>query len=601
MGLERRYVLGACLSTSLNTGPSATIANSAGIRALFSNAPYLIVCESGLLMVMFWLLQDVRLGKTETAWLVAWGCSVLFRIWPLLEASHSDDIGIARQVRVYVAGAMLAGAMWGVLGWLMPGTDQLEQQVFVLMSISCITVVGVAAQLTWPPAWLAWAIPAVAIMADKLLGMGGLYTQLAVLMGLAMLLSAGFVVRQGRLAGAQMVADGETGDLLRDMQQKTRKAEDASREKSRFLAAASHDLRQPVHTLNLLVGSLEMRSHDADTRQIVDKMRDVLTGLDGLFSSLLDLSRLDAEVMRPVMQVFSLRTMFAGLHNEFAGSARKQGLSLSFDMQDLYVYSDPASFWRVLSNLISNAIRYTREGGIRVRCYLVEGRVRIAVQDTGIGIAEHELPHIFDEFHQVANEERDRSKGLGLGLAIVRKTCAMLGCTVQVVSTPGKGSIFSVLVPRADAPAEPASGQDAVNASQSLTGHSGGVSLAGLRVLVIDDEKDVRESMRMLLEQWDCVVMLAESGKEVVSRLQDGEPAPELIVADYRLRERETGADAIASVRRETGRSIPAMILTGDTAPERIREARDAGCPLLHKPVQPGRLLALIRYCLRER
>jgi len=129
---------------------------------------------------------------------------------------------------------------------------------------------------------------------------------------------------------------------------------------------------------------------------------------------------------------------------------------------------------------------------------------------------------------------------------------------------------------------------------------AGGVSLAGLRVLVIDDERDVRDSMRMLLEQWECVVMLAESGKEVVSRLKDGEPVPELIVADYRLRERETGADAIAAVRRETGRTIPAMILTGDTAPERIREARDAGCPLLHKPVQPGRLLALMRHCLRD-
>ncbi|HCS13652.1 MAG: hypothetical protein COS82_06430 [Zetaproteobacteria bacterium CG06_land_8_20_14_3_00_59_53] len=577
-----------------------TIANSAGIRALFSNAPYLIACESGLLLVLFWLLRDSPMGRIESGWLAGWGLSALIRIWPLMTARHSDEAGIAQQVRVYVAGAMLAGVMWGVLGWLMPGTADLQQHVLVLMSICAIAVVGVAAQLTWPPAWLAWAIPAVAILADRLLGEGGLYTVIAVLMGLALLLCAGFVVRQGRLAGAQMVADGETGDLLRDMQQKTQKAEDASREKSRFLAAASHDLRQPVHTLNLLVGSLETRSHDADTQQIVEKMREVLTGLDGLFSSLLDLSRLDAEVMRPEMQVFSLRSMFAGLHNEFAGSAHKQGLSLSFDMQDLYVYSDPASFWRVLSNLISNAIRYTREGGIRVRCYPVEGRVRIAVQDTGIGIAEQDLPHIFDEFHQVANEERDRSKGLGLGLAIVRKTCAMLGCTVQVVSTPGKGSIFSVLVPRAAAPAVDEPRQGAGEPLQALGVRAGGVSLAGLRVLVIDDERDVRDSMRMLLEQWECVVMLAESGKEVVSRLKDGEPVPELIVADYRLRERETGADAIAAVRRETGRTIPAMILTGDTAPERIREARDAGCPLLHKPVQPGRLLALMRHCLRD-
>jgi len=588
----------------LNNDSQATVSNSAGIRALFSNAPFLMAIELLAMLVLFWVLLDARLDAGMFGWLSGWGASVLIRVWSLIGAMHSDDEAIARQVRIYVAGAMLAGVIWGVLAWVMPVAGQPEQQMFLMMSISAVVVVGVAAQLTWPPAWLAWAIPAVAIMADRLLGEGGLYAPLAVLMGLALLLCAGFVVRQGRLAGAQMVGDGEAGDMLRDMQQKQLKAEDASREKSRFLAAASHDLRQPVHTLNLLVGSLETRPHDDDTQQIVDKMREVLTGLDGLFSSLLDLSKLDAEVMRPDMQVFSLRTMFAGLHNEFSGSARKQGLSLSFDMQDLYVYSDPASFWRILSNLISNAIRYTREGGIRVRCYPMDGRVRIAVQDTGIGIAEQDLPHIFDEFHQVANEERDRSKGLGLGLAIVRKTCAMLGCSVQVVSTPGKGSVFSVLAPRADAPEvpddAPDGGPEVGVQTQAQSVAPGGVSFAGLRVLVIDDERDVRDSMRMLLEQWNCLVLLAESGKEAVGLLNNGEPVPQLMIADYRLRERETGADAIAAVRRHAGLLIPAMILTGDTAPERIREAREAGCPLLHKPVQPGRLLALMRHCLRD-
>jgi len=597
VGLERHHLL---TGSELSAGQS-TIVNSAGIRALFANAPYLMACEFFTLAALFWLLDEARPGSGEAVWLAGWGVSILIRVWPLIVALHSHDVGIIRLVRIYVAGVMLAGVMWGVLSWLLlPDASLPAQHLFVLMTICAVTVVGVAAQLTWPPAWLSWAIPSVAILADRLLGEGGLYTALAVLMGLALLICTGFVVRQGRLAGAQMVADGETDELLRDMQQKQQKAEDASREKSRFLAAASHDLRQPVHTLNLLVGSLEARSHDEDTRQIVDKMREVLTGLDGLFSSLLDLSRLDAEVLRPEMQVFSLRTMFAGLHNEFAAGARKQGLSLSFDMQDLYVHSDPASLWRVLSNLISNALRYTSEGGIRVRCYPVEGRIRIAVQDTGIGIAEEELPYIFDEFHQVANEERDRSKGLGLGLAIVRKTCAMLGCTVHVASTPGKGSVFSVLVPRAEAPAIEVPGEVMDGEARAGRDLASGISLDGLKVLVIDDEKDVRDSMRILLGQWSCEVLLAESGNDAVAQLRNGGHVPDLIIADYRLRERETGADAIAAVRRASGQQIPAMILTGDTAPERIREAKQAGCPLLHKPVQPGRLLALMRHCLRR-
>ncbi|MDQ6966088.1 MAG: histidine kinase dimerization/phospho-acceptor domain-containing protein, partial [Mariprofundaceae bacterium] len=281
-----------------------TVFNSAGIRALFSNAPFLMVIELFAMLVLFWILLEAKPDAGIFGWLAGWGASVLIRVWALIGSMHSDDDASARQVRIYVAGAMLAGVSWGVLAWLMPVSGQPEQQMFLVMSISGMVVVGVAAQLTWPPAWLAWAIPAVAIMADRLLGEGGLYMPLAILMGLALLLCAGFVVRQGRLAGAQMVGDGEAGDMLLDMQQKQLKAEDASREKSRFLAAASHDLRQPVHTLNLLVGSLETRPHDADTQQIVDKMREVLTGLDGLFSSLLDLSKLDAEVMRPDMQVF---------------------------------------------------------------------------------------------------------------------------------------------------------------------------------------------------------------------------------------------------------------------------------------------------------
>ncbi|MDQ6972641.1 MAG: ATP-binding protein [Mariprofundaceae bacterium] len=579
-----------------------TLANSAGVRALFANAPYFLFSELLIMLMLIWLLPDAALSSVVLVWLVAWCLSALIRLWPLPGAGQANEADMLRRVRIYVGGAMFGGVLWGVLAWLLLDQPGAESFTFVLMAISAVIVLGIAAQLAWPPAWLAWAIPAVAIMADKLLGEGGLMMPLGILMGLTLLLCSGFVVRQGRMAGAQMVADGETGEMMRAMQLKQEKAEDASREKSRFLAAASHDLRQPVHTLNLLVGSLETRSHDGDTRQIVDKMREVLTGLDDLFSALLDLSRLDAAVLRPDMQVFSLRSMFASLNNEYHGAAGKKGIALSFDMQDLYVHSDPSNLWRVLSNLISNAIRYTPEGAIRLRCFPSEGRIRIAVQDTGIGITPVDLPHIFDEFHQIGNEERDRSKGLGLGLAIVRKTCDLLGCSVQVSSTPGKGSTFSILVPRGNA-------EDAVQQKEDagLVGETDGSSgaLSGLQVLVIDDEKDVRDGMWILLNQWGCAVTLAESGADAVAQLRESmregeEVVPSVIIADYRLRERETGADAIIAVRRLLGKQIPAMILTGDTAPERIKEAREAGFPLMHKPVQPGRLLALIRHCLRN-
>ncbi len=590
---------------------------NSGIRLLFVHAPYLLACELLAVLAVLWLLPERSMASSIFLWLSAWGVSVLVRVWPIVDqGDDQDDVHtenpqsnrlheqkLRQRARIYVAGSLLAGVIWGVLSWLVLQPSEQLNTTFVLLLTMGVAVLGAAAQLAWPPAWLAYVIPIVVIVGDRLLAMAEGFAMLSLLLAVLLLICIVFLLRHQRLL-VEASNDAANGRILHDMQQKQFKAEDASREKSRFLAAASHDLRQPVHTLNLLVGSLEARSHDAQTREIVEKMREVLSGLDSLFGSLLDLSKLDAAVVKPEMRVLPLATLFDGLNNEFGAAAKKAGLKLSFDAQGLFVKSDSVSLWRVMSNLISNAIRYTPTGSVRIRCYPSETHVRIAVQDTGIGISEAELPHVFDEFHQIGNEERDRSKGLGLGLAIVRKTCDMLGCTVCVSSTPGKGSVFTVEVPRVEAPQVEIAATQAqtLAADATIQPETASVAtpLAGLRVLIIDDEPDVRDGMRILFAQWGCAAMLAESGADALAQIATCGEIPDLLIVDYRLRERETGADAIAAVRRQCGRLIPAMILTGDTAPERIREAKEAGCPLLHKPVEPGKLLALIRHCLRQ-
>ncbi|MDQ6987069.1 MAG: hybrid sensor histidine kinase/response regulator, partial [Mariprofundaceae bacterium] len=582
--------------------------NSSGIRLLFVHAPYLIACELLAVLAVLWLLPERSVASSIFLWLSAWGVSVLVRVWPIVDqGDDQDDLHSAgarardgrlydeklhRSARIYVAGCLLAGVVWGVLSWLVLQPSQPFNTAFVLLLSMGVAALAVAAQLAWPPAWLAYVIPIVVIVGDRLLAASDGFAMLALLLAVLLLICIVFLLRHQHLSA--VASDGAAnGRILHDMQKKQIKAEDASREKSRFLAAASHDLRQPVHTLNLLVGSLEARSHDAQTREIVDKMREVLGGLDSLFGSLLDLSKLDAAVVKPEMRVLSLATLFDGLNNEFAGAAKKAGLKLSFDAQGLFVQSDSVNLWRVLSNLISNAIRYTPSGAVRIRCYPDKTHVRIAVQDTGIGISEAELPHVFDEFHQIGNEERDRSKGLGLGLAIVRKTCDMLGCAVSVSSTPGKGSVFTVEVPRVESLEVESAAMEqqtlAKEVSEQSVSTPVATPLAGLQVLIIDDEPDVRDGMRILFAQWGCAAMLAESGADALAQVATSGKTPDLLIVDYRLRERETGADAIAAVRRQCGILIPAMILTGDTAPERIREAKEAGCPLLHKPVQPGK------------
>ncbi len=575
-------------------------ASSAGARLLFAHAPYLLVCELLAVLTVLWLLPEHTISSSVFLWLIGWGVSVLVRVWPIVDQGD-QHAKLRKRANIYVGGALFSGVVWGLLSWLVSQPAEPLNMTFVLLLSMGVAVVGVAAQLSWPPAWMAYAIPIVVIVAGRLLAAGEGFAMLALMLLLLLFVGSAFLLRYLSLSAS--------GRRLREMQKKQFKAEDASREKSRFLAAASHDLRQPVHTLNLLVGSLEVRSHDRETSEIVDKMREVLAGLDSLFSSLLDLSKLDAAVVKPEMRVLSLATLFDGLNNEFSGTARKQQLKLSFEAQGLFVQSDSVNLWRVMSNLITNALRYTQTGGVRIRCYPGKTHIRIAVQDTGIGISEAELPHIFDEFHQIGNEERDRSKGLGLGLAIVRKTCDMLGCSVHVSSTPGKGSVFSVDVPRAEAPDEEeilkqasllVNGGNAESSQNQSLQASTAAPLAGLKVLIIDDEQDVRDGMRILFAQWGCPAMLAESRLDALAQLDASGTTPDLLIVDYRLRDRETGADAISAVRRQCDRLIPAMILTGDTAPERIIEAREAGCPLLHKPVQPGRLLALIRHCLRQ-
>jgi two-component system, sensor histidine kinase len=247
---------------------------------------------------------------------------------------------------------------------------------------------------------------------------------------------------------------------------------------------------------------------------------------------------------------------------------------------------------RILRNYLSNAIRYTDRGGIKITCVSLAEQLRIEVADSGIGIPAAQHREIFDEFHQLGNPERDRAKGLGLGLAIVDRVARLLGHSIDVESAPGEGSRFSVTVPLGDS-RRIASDGTPVTASA-------GEDLAGVRTIVVDDEIGVREGMRTLLEQWGCEVTLAGSEDEAVDAARQLAAAPDAVIVDYRLRDGRTGVQAVERLNREFARDIPALIVTGDTAPERLREAKASGYQLVHKPVQPAMLRALRKNARRR-
>ncbi len=359
-------------------------------------------------------------------------------------------------------------------------------------------------------------------------------------------------------------------------------AETANRAKSQFLAAASHDLRQPLHALGLFAASLSEKERSPEVRAIVENISASVEALEALFNELLDISKLDAGVIQPSLASFPVNPLFDRLRLDYEPEAREKGLRLRIVPSTVRVYSDPTLIERMLRNLIVNAIRYTDKGGVVVGCRPRGDRYSLEVWDSGVGIPADKLDKIFEEFYQVGNPERDRRKGLGLGLAIVKRVEQLLGYQMQVASRPGRGSVFRFTLPR---------GRTETLGRDSMARTEG--SARGLQdkcVVVVDDELTVREGMKALLSGWGCDVIAADSLGDALQRIGEHARRPDAIIADYRLREGATGIEVIQTLHTEFGRDIPALLITGDTAADRLREVRESGYPQLHKPVPAAKL-----------
>jgi signal transduction histidine kinase len=366
----------------------------------------------------------------------------------------------------------------------------------------------------------------------------------------------------------------------------------ANRAKSRFLAAASHDLRQPMHALGLFVAQLKDRVRDLEAAPLILRVEAAVTALQGLLDALLDVSRLDAGVVTPNVTDFSANTILVRMESGFAADATNRGLRFRIVRSTLALRSDPTLLERILINLVANALRYTESGGILIGCRRRGDRVRIEVWDTGIGIAPEHQQSIFQEFYQIGNPERDRQKGLGLGLSIAARLARLLGGRIQVRSQSGHGSVFAVEIPRGQlAPAVVS-----VNAPAGIAD-----SLHDALVLVVDDDALVCEAVAGLLAQWGCTAVTASSGEEALTVLTRQSRVPDAVLCDYRLPNGETGDQVIRQLRERYGQNLPVALITGDTAPERLRESKESGIPLLHKPVQPARLRALLEHLISSR
>ena len=381
-------------------------------------------------------------------------------------------------------------------------------------------------------------------------------------------------------------------DLLENLQLEKQRAEEALRReaqanlaKSKFLAAASHDLRQPLHSLRLFTATLELQTRDTSHKTLVSQIDSSVKSLEELFNALLDISKLDAGTLTVNKQHVQLSGLLTQLASDFLPLAEEKGIGFVSSIDECVVLTDLVLLERLTRNLVSNAIRYTSAGTVTLATELQDDCVSISVMDTGPGISSADQRRVFDEFVQLKSDQDDSGQGIGLGLSIVKRLATLLDIPIVLVSQPGYGCTFAVKVPYG-VPERCVSDNNVVSHVDD--------SVSNIFVLVIDDEADVCLAVEGLLETWGCVVMTAVSGDAALVQLEEIGEIPDIIVSDFQLRNNETGGHAIQKVHELLNKEIPAIIMTGDIAPDRLLAMKELGFPMLHKPCEPEALRALL-------
>jgi signal transduction histidine kinase/CheY-like chemotaxis protein len=563
------------------------------IAILFRHLPLTLVTNVLLASGVVWVLWDIADHEHLVAWLTVIVLLAGVRFGIVLGYRHKRHAVPWHTCLTIVT--LFGGAAWGAAGVLFFIPDSSMALIFVTIVLASISAGAVPAYSSWMPAQYS-VIPTTLPISLRYLAEGGDF----LIMGVMSLLFLVNVLAAARRLSNVLVASIRLGLEKQELAQRLREemrvseqsrshAEEANRSKSKFLAAASHDLRQPLHAANLFLEALRRESEPARALQLLDHLETSTHALEDMLHELLDISKLEAGLFQPQLRVFALQELFIGLERELRPVAEANGVELGFITTRLRVHSDPQMLGRILRNIITNAIRHTGRGAVLVGCRRKGERVAVAVCDTGPGIAPEHHRAIFKEFYQLENPERDRRKGLGLGLAIVDGLCRVLQHPLKLQSRVGRGSTFSVHVPivrgldaavtAIEAPATP--------------------DMRGYAVLIIDDEAAVRQATERVLMTWGCRVLTAESADDALEQLRIRPMVPDAIIADYRLRQ-ETGVQAITRIRQALGLAVPATLLTGDTAPERLREAKASGLLLLHKPLQPARLRAALFHLCSE-
>jgi signal transduction histidine kinase/CheY-like chemotaxis protein len=562
----------------------------------------------GVVGVLFW-------ASTATPVMLAWLAGFALMLGVRLIATRrfararpqtsADWLGWRRQMNL---GTLAAGALWGVTGWIFYARGNDIQQIGLIVIVYTFCTAALPVLAIQPRMYLAFAALCMGPLIVRIASGADVYSyqlagELLLIITITTVLARTYRQSLQRAIELKLQADGLLSQLRVEKQAADAaraQAEIANRAKTQFFAAASHDLRQPLHAMGLFAEALRQRANDPEVTQLVGSINESVDALEGLFSELLDITRIDAGGVDVNPVPFEFGELLRKLRLHFEPTAFEKGLALRLRGGARVIHADPLLVERILRNLVANAIRYTDDGSVLVACRPLGGdRVRVQVWDSGRGIAEDQRSRIFEEFYQVpetTTRAAGERKGLGLGLATVQRLARLMNAPLTLRSVPGRGSVFTLELPAGRLPRtrpSPPPGKGPL-----------ALTLEGRLIVVVEDEPAVRAGLEVLLRGWGAELAgfdSAGAAQAWAGSADSNAARPDLLIVDYRLEGGRNGIDVITALRRRFGADVPAIVVTGSTMSGLEKEAHDNDFHLLVKPVLPGKLRAMIAFKLAVR
>ena len=491
--------------------------------------------------------------------------------------------------------SLVLGLMWGLIFFISVTPNHLLELLVLTTIYFALASTSSSYLGVYFPAYLVYTLPPTLLLVIKLLLIGSVtYYIFASLIGLYYLLITSLARNTGLMAQDVSELTFHNNNLYDDVVAQKEVAEKAVLAKNQFLAAASHDLRQPLHAQGLFITALEYSQLSPEANVLAEKIKLSSNSLNSLLNGLLDISSLDSNSTEYNPSDVALSSVLKQIHQQYFDYAAENESELELLIHDdLVVTSDETLLSRLIRNLVDNAVKFTHNGKITITTKVHDSNVLLSIADTGKGIPLEQQENIFTEFTQLDNPERDRQKGLGLGLAIVQRISFLMGIPLRLESSVGKGSTFILSIPLSQNSMQYENIKSEGNETEKD-------SLRGQVIIVIDDESVILDGMRMIIKRWQATVITAENTEQAIERLDHQGLQPNLIISDLRLRDGKNGIQAIEKLRTEFNSSIKAILITGDTAQERTDMAAAAGLTLLHKPVNSNLLRETINHILKS-